>query len=192
VSALVAGIDEAGRGPLAGPVVAAAVILGHGTRIPGLRDSKAMSAAERERAAGEIRKNAVATGIGWADAREIDCLNILEATHLAMRRALLALPRPPGHVLVDGPWAPKDSGLGFSCTYETIIKGDTKIPAISAASVLAKTWRDAFMAGAERLYPGYGFSAHKGYGTVAHLEALSSLGPCRLHRLSFEPVRSPR
>jgi ribonuclease HII len=187
---LVAGVDEAGRGPLAGPVVAAAVILPTVRVIRGLDDSKALEAPDRERLARRIRERAVAWGVGWADASEIDALDILQATHLAMRRALLNLGLAPRHVRVDGNRAPSLEGLGFSCTCETIVKGDAKDAAIAAASILAKTWRDAWMHEAGRRHPGYGFEEHKGYGTPAHLAALARLGPCTLHRRTFEPVRS--
>lgn len=186
----VAGVDEAGRGPLAGPVVAAAVIMPTVRVIRGLDDSKALDEADRERLASRIRERALAWGVGWADASEIDAIDILQATHLAMRRALLNLGVVPRHVRVDGNRAPSLDGLGFSCTCETIIKGDAKDASIAAASILAKTWRDRWMHEAGLRHPGYGFEEHKGYGTPAHLEALSRLGPCGLHRRTFEPVRS--
>jgi ribonuclease HII len=185
-----AGVDEAGRGPLAGPVVAAAVILPPKRCIRGLDDSKALDAAERERLAALVRARSVAWGIGWASACEIDALNILQATHLAMRRALLALPSAPRHVRIDGNRAPSLAGLGFSCTYETIVQGDANDAGIAAASILAKTWRDRWMEAVDARYPGYGFASHKGYGTPEHHAALARLGPCCLHRRSFEPVRS--
>ena len=188
--ALVAGVDEAGRGPLAGPVVAAAVILSLDTRIRGLDDSKRLTAPVRERLAQQIRAGALAWGLGWADAGEIDALNILEATLLAMRRALLALPVRPQSVQVDGNRAPSAAGLGLAGPLETVVGGDAREAAIAAASILAKTWRDAFMVAADARRPGYGFALHKGYGTPAHLRALRELGPCPLHRRSFEPVRS--
>jgi ribonuclease HII len=186
----VAGVDEAGRGPLAGPVVAAAVILPPVRVIRGLNDSKALDADERERLAERIRARSVAWGLGWADASEIDALNILEATYLAMRRALLSLGVAPRHVRIDGNRAPSLEGLGFSCTYETIVRGDANDAAIAAASILAKTWRDRWMQEADQRHPGYGFAIHKGYGTPLHLDALSRLGACPLHRRTFEPVRS--
>lgn len=185
-----AGVDEAGRGPLAGPVVAAAVILPPRRCIRGLDDSKALDPDERERLAERIRERAVAWAVGAADADEIDALNILQATFLAMRRALGALAVAPRHVRIDGNRAPSLEGLGFSCTYETIVRGDAKDASIAAASILAKTWRDRWMAEADSRFPGYGFAAHKGYGTAAHLAALATLGPCPLHRRTFEPVRS--
>jgi ribonuclease HII len=186
----VAGLDEAGRGPLAGPVVAAAVILPGARLIRGLADSKCLAPAERERLAVRIRARALAWGLGWADAAEIDALNILEATLLAMRRALLALPIRPTVLQIDGDRAPSVAGLGFSVPAETVIGGDGTEAAIAAASILAKTWRDAFMVAADGRHPGYGFAAHKGYCTPEHVAALAGLGPCPLHRRSFEPVRS--
>jgi ribonuclease HII len=185
-----AGLDEAGRGPLAGPVVAAAVILPEARLIRGLDDCKRLAPGERERLALRIRGRALAWGLGWADAAEIDALNILEATLLAMRRALLALPIRPAALQVDGDRAPSTEGLGFRVPVETVIGGDGREAAIAAASILAKTWRDAFMIAADGRHPGYGFAAHKGYGTPEHLAALAGLGPCPLHRRSFEPVRS--
>jgi ribonuclease HII len=184
----VAGIDEAGRGPLAGPVVAAAVILRARARLSGLADSKALTPDAREELAPRIRAASVAWAVGWADVAEIDRLDILQATFLAMRRALLALGCAPRHVQIDGPLAPSLEGLGFSCSCETIIDGDERIRVISAASILAKTWRDAWMTVAERHFPGYGFAQHKGYGTEQHLAALASLGPSPLHRTTFAPV----
>ena len=186
----VAGVDEAGRGPLAGPVVAAAVILPARRRLNGLDDSKRLEPQARERLAPQIRAVALAWGLGWADAAEIDTLNILGATHLAMRRALLALPIAPRHVRVDGNRAPSLAGLPFVASIETLIGGDGRDCAIAAASILAKTWRDAWMVAAAERHPGYQFAVHKGYGTPAHLRALAELGPCSLHRRSFEPVRS--
>jgi ribonuclease HII len=185
-----AGLDEAGRGPLAGPVVAAAVILPAARVVRGLDDSKRLAAAERERLALLIRARAVAFGIGWADTAEIDALNILEATLLAMRRALLALPIRPRSLQVDGDRAPSLAGLGFDAPLETIVGGDGREAAIAAASILAKTWRDAYMRAADGRHPAYGFAVHKGYGTTEHLDVLAAIGPCPLHRRSFEPVRS--
>ncbi len=184
----VAGVDEAGRGPLAGPVVAAAVILDPSRPIDGLADSKRLSEPQRERLAPLIRARARAWAIGSADRGEIDTLNILQATLLAMRRALLALAVRPAHVCIDGNRAPQLGDLG--CTVETIIGGDALVPAISAASILAKTHRDALMRALEGHHPGYGFARHKGYGTAAHLAALRRLGPSSEHRLSFAPVRA--
>jgi ribonuclease HII len=185
----VAGVDEAGRGPLAGPVVAAAVILHPGRRIRGLRDSKVLTSAERERLAPLIRARALAFGIAWADREEIDALNILEATLLAMRRALLALPVWPTHVQVDGDRCPCIADLGGACTLEAIVGGDARVAAISAASILAKTCRDAMMRSLDGCYPGFALAVHKGYGTPAHLDALRERAPSPLHRRSFRPVR---
>ena len=185
-----AGVDEAGRGPLAGPVVAAAVILPEARLIRGLDDSKRLRPDERERLAPRIRARALAWGLGWADAAEIDALNILEATLLAMRRALLALPVRPELVQVDGNRAPAIADLGCTGPAETLIGGDGREAAIAAASILAKTWRDAYMALADARHPGYGFAVHMGYGTPGHLAALRGLGPCPLHRRTFLPVRS--
>ncbi len=190
MTARLAGVDEAGRGPLAGPVVAAAVILPARMLITGLDDSKKLTEQQRQRLSGEICMHAVAYGLGWADAAEIDAVNILGATFLAMRRALLALPVAPLHVRVDGNRAPSLAGLPFVCTLQTLVQGDRKDAAVAAASVLAKTWRDRWMVAADTRYPGYGFAAHKGYGTAQHVQALHALGPCLLHRKSFEPVRS--
>ncbi|HTL93132.1 MAG TPA: ribonuclease HII [Steroidobacteraceae bacterium] len=187
--ARVAGVDEAGRGPLAGPVVAAAVILDRRRRIRGLADSKVLSPAERGRLAPLIRSRALAFGIGWADRDEIDALNIFQATMLAMRRALLALPVAPTHVRVDGNRCPCFSDLPFECTFEAIVGGDARVAAISAASILAKTCRDAMMQALDNCYPGFELAAHKGYCTRAHLHALQGRAPSPLHRRSFGPVR---
>ena len=188
-AALVAGIDEAGRGPLAGPVVAAAVILDPRRHIRGLADSKVLTPAERARLAPLIRSRALACGVGWADRDEIDCLNIFQATLLAMRRALLALPVAPTHVRVDGNRCPCISDLAPGCTVEAIVAGDARIAAISAASILAKTVRDAMMQALDSCYPGFELAAHKGYCTRAHLHALQGRAPSPLHRRSFAPVR---
>lgn len=185
---LTAGVDEAGRGPLAGPVFAAAVILHPRRRVPGLRDSKQLPPAERERLAAEIRASAVAWAVGWADAGEIDVLNILQATLLAMRRALLGLAIRPVRVCVDGDRCPDGAMLGLDCTMEAIVGGDACVEAICAASILAKTGRDAFMTRVAGVYPDYGFERHKGYPTDDHRARLAAFGPCRIHRRSFAPV----
>ena len=183
----VAGVDEAGRGPLAGPVFAAAVILDPRRPIEGLRDSKQLNAAVREQLALRIRADALCWSVAWADSEEIDALNILQATHLAMRRALLGLRLQADRVLVDGNRLP---AVGDLCGHvEAIVKGDSTVPAISAASILAKTGRDARMAVLDGVYPGYRLSEHKGYPTPAHLAALRERGVSRLHRRSFAPVR---
>jgi ribonuclease HII len=187
--ARVAGVDEAGRGPLAGPVVAAAVILDPRRRIRGLADSKVLTPAERARLAPIIRSRALAFGIGWADRDEIDCLNIFQATMLAMRRALLALPVAPTHVRIDGNRCPQLTDLPFGCSFEAIVGGDARVAAISAASILAKTCRDAMMEALDSCYPGFELSRHKGYCTPAHLDALRGRTPTPLHRRSFSPVR---
>jgi ribonuclease HII len=190
LSPFLAGVDEAGRGPLAGPVFAAAVILDPGAPVAGLRDSKVMTAAAREAAFAELRVRALAWGVGVADAAEIDVLNIRQATFLAMRRALLALRVAPTQVCIDGNAAPSSAGLGLDCNFETVVRGDATIPAISAASIIAKCLRDTFMRQAAQVYPGYGFETHKGYPTSEHFQALARLGPSRLHRLSFAPLKS--
>lgn len=186
---LIAGVDEAGRGPLAGPVVAAAVVLDPRKRLRGIRDSKMMEPEEREEAAVRIRKHALAWSVAWADVEEIDCLNILEATYLAMRRALMGLHIGPAHVQIDGNRCPSFAGLGLDCTFEAIIDGDALRTSIGAASILAKVRRDRIMVDLDRLYPQYGFAGHKGYGTPLHCEILENIGPSRIHRHSFEPVR---
>jgi ribonuclease HII len=187
--ARVAGVDEAGRGPLAGPVVAAAVILPARLRIAGLADSKELSPEERHRLAPLIRSRALAWSVAWADCEEIDCLNILEATFLAMRRALMRLPVAPSHVQVDGNRLPRVADLGLDCTIEAIIAGDASEPAISAASILAKTTRDMLMEQLDACYPGFELSTHKGYPTPRHLELLRRHGPSPLHRRSFAPIK---
>ncbi len=185
----VAGVDEAGRGPLAGPVVAAAVILTPERPIRGLADSKVLEPEERERLAAKIRQRALCYAVAWADVEEIDTINIFQATMLAMRRALLGLAVPPQKVLVDGNRCPCPDGLGFQCKYEAVIGGDAIVSSISAASILAKTTRDAMMRDLCGRYPGFSLSGHKGYATRAHVAALKSLGPSPLHRRSFAPVR---
>ncbi len=180
---LVAGVDEAGRGPLAGPVVAAAVILDPARPIVGLADSKQLSAARREQLAAAIRANALAWALGRAEVAEIDRLNILQATLLAMQRAVAALHIAPEQVLVDGNRCPQ-----LACPCQAIVKGDATVPAISAASILAKVARDAELRQLHECYPDYGFARHKGYPTAAHLDALRRLGPCPEHRRSYAPV----
>ncbi|MGQ0384021.1 MAG: ribonuclease HII [Gammaproteobacteria bacterium] len=186
----VAGVDEAGRGPLAGPVLAAAVILDPRRPIAGLRDSKELPPARREALAAAIRDRSLAWSIGWADAAEIDVLDILQASLLAMRRALQGLALAPAQVLVDGGHCPSIAMLGFECEVRALIRGDARIAEISAASILAKVSRDRWMLCAAPAYPGYGFERHKGYPTQEHLRGLLGQGPCRLHRQSFAPVRS--
>ena len=180
---IVAGVDEVGRGPLAGDVVAAAVILGDSPPA-GLTDSKALSPRQRERLAETIRSEAVAWSLGRATVAEIDELNILQASLLAMRRAVEALSVQPSLVLVDGNHLPI-----WSYEARAIVKGDLSEPAISAASIVAKVTRDSEMVILDDLYPGYGFAAHKGYPTKAHLAALASLGASPVHRRSFAPVK---
>ncbi|MDO4683572.1 MAG: ribonuclease HII [Lautropia sp.] len=181
---LVAGVDEAGRGPLAGPVIAAAVILSPDQPIEGLRDSKKLTARQRERLAVEIRERATAYSIASASVEEIDELNILRATLLAMKRAVDGLQPQPVSVLVDGNRAPVLPGMSV----RAIIDGDNLEPAIAAASILAKTVRDQLMLDYAEAFPGYGFEKHKGYGTAAHMAALRELGACEIHRRSFAPV----
>ncbi len=187
---LTAGVDEAGRGPLAGPVVAAAVILHADAPIEGLADSKKLPEHRRDSLAIEIKQHAVSWSVAWADAAEIDALNILVATMLAMRRAILGLHVTPSAVQVDGNRLPNlafgDRLLGG----EAIVGGDGKIAAISAASIIAKTTRDKIMVGLDQIYPSYEFARHKGYGTRIHRERLRELGPCCEHRQSFAPVRA--
>jgi len=180
----VAGVDEAGRGPLAGPVVASAVILGQASTIPGLADSKTLSEKMRERLADEIRRRSDAWALGVATVEEIDRLNILQATLLAMRRAVEGLAVVPEWVLVDGNQAPV-----WAYQTRAVVRGDALIPAISAASILAKVARDAMMHALDTQYPVYGFSRHKGYPTAAHLQALEIHGISPVHRQSFAPVR---
>ena len=188
-SGLVAGIDEAGRGPLAGPVVAAAVILAPGQDTRHYKDSKALSARRRELLAEDIQTHALAWSVAVADRAEIDSINILHATMLAMRRAIIGLKVTPTAVQVDGNRLPDLEFDGTHIPGTAIVGGDGKIAAISAASILAKTARDEMMLEIDRQYPGYGFAQHKGYGTVQHREQLQVLGPCPEHRHSFAPVR---
>ena len=179
-----AGVDEVGRGPLAGDVVAAAVILDPARPIPGLDDSKKLTAERREALAPEIRERAAAWALGRASVAEIDELNILQASLLAMHRAVAALDREPAMVLVDGNKLPR-----WPYRSEPVVGGDALVPAIAAASILAKVQRDQEMIAFEETYPGYGLARHKGYPTREHLDALQRLGVTPLHRRSFAPVR---
>ncbi len=187
---LTAGVDEAGRGTLAGPVVAAAVVLDHRREIPGLADSKTLPPHRREALARSIMADSAAWAIGWADRAEIDCLNILAATLLAMRRAVAGLGLRPALIRVDGNRLPVFREIDYPCEFEAVIGGDARVDSISAASILAKVSRDAMMRELDRAHPGYGFARHKGYGTLAHRESLIALGPCGEHRRSFAPVRA--
>lgn len=180
---LIAGVDEAGRGPLAGPVVAAAVILDDLNPIAGLNDSKKLTALRREKLFDEIRAKALCCSIAQASVEEIDQINILQATMLAMRRAVEGLRLKPAKVLVDGNRLPVLDVLA-----EAIVKGDATVPAISAASILAKVTRDRWCATLDQQYPQYGFAGHKGYGTAEHLAALQAHGACPEHRKTFAPV----
>ena len=181
---LVGGVDEAGRGPLAGPVYAAAVILDPAWHIAGLADSKVLSASRRLQLAGQIREHALSWAIASASVAEIDAINILQASLLAMRRAVEQLSIAPSEVLVDGNQCPI-----LEYPVRAIVKGDSKIPAISAASILAKTARDAEMLRLHQLYPHYGLDRHKGYPTAVHLAALERHGVSEIHRLSYAPIR---
>ncbi len=184
---LAAGVDEVGRGPLAGPVVAGAVILHRRRPIAGLRDSKRLAPRRREELSRLIRKQAVACALGRAEVEEVDRLNVLHASLLAMRRAVEALDVRPRIVYVDGNRLPV-----FAVPAVAVVGGDDRVPQISAGSIIAKTARDAEMAELARMYPGYGFERHKGYATRQHLDALVRLGPCAAHRASFAPVRLAR
>ncbi len=184
VPGLLAGVDEAGRGPLAGPVVAAAVILDSRHPIAGLADSKKLSPQRRDMLYDTIRANALCCSVAMASVEEIDRLNILQATMLAMQRAVQGLRLKPNKVLVDGNRLPQLDVLA-----EAIVKGDDKVPAISAASILAKVTRDRLLLELDAQYPAYGFADHKGYGTAAHVTALMQHGPTSAHRRSFAPVR---
>ena len=177
---LVAGADEAGRGPLAGPVVAAAVLLPPGCLIEGVDDSKKLSAKKRERLYDSIREQAMAYGVGWVGPERIDEINILQATREAFALAYEAMEVKPDVLLVDAV-----KGLAIPVRQEAIVHGDALCYAIGAASILAKVERDRYMAEQAAIYPGYGFETHKGYGTAAHMEAIRRLGPCPLHRRSF-------
>lgn len=184
---LVAGVDEAGRGPLAGPVVAAAVILPDGMDFPGVTDSKKVPPHRREELAAVISRRAVSVGIGWADPDEIDRTNILRATLTAMVRAIHGLDIAPDFVLIDGPYR-----LPITIPHRGVIKGDARSLSIAAASIVAKVHRDRLMEAYHEQYPAYGFDRHKGYPTVQHLEALRRLGPCPIHRRSFQGVCLPK
>ncbi len=184
---LMAGVDEVGRGPLAGAVIAAAVILDPNRWIDGLADSKALSEKKRIELDQEIRNNAYAWSIGRADVHEIDRLNILQASLLAMLRAVESLPVAPEHLKIDGNKCLPASRI--NCTMEAIVKGDSKVAAISAASIIAKVARDNEMMQLDKKYPGYGFAAHKGYPTKMHRDALIKYGATDIHRTSFKPVR---
>ena len=183
VVSLVAGIDEAGRGPLAGPVVAAAVILDPQRPIRGLKDSKLLNEQQRDELAAEIRVRAIAWAIGAADVGEIDRINILQATMQAMRRAVERLSIAPGEAWIDGDRCPP-----LKCAMRAIVKGDRDVAVISAASIMAKTARDAMLVELDGHYPLYGFAHNRGYGTPEHLAALQKHGPCPAHRKSFAPV----
>ena len=181
---LVAGVDEAGRGPLAGPVVVAAVILDPDAPVPGLDDSKKLTEKRRNELFPLIQSRALAWSVIEVSAVEIDEVNILQATMLGMQRAVAALRPSPELALIDGNRAPR-----FPCESRTIVQGDSLEPCISAASILAKVTRDRFMLEMNERFPGYGFDRHKGYPTAAHMASLSELGPCEIHRKSFAPVR---
>jgi ribonuclease HII len=183
-SVTVCGVDEAGRGPLAGPVFAAAVILNPARAIRGLADSKVLSPERRETLAVRIKDRAIAWAVGVASVQEIDRLNIFHASMLAMRRAIAALEVRPEEAWIDGKHCPP----GLACRAKAIVDGDALHPVISAASILAKTARDAEMRALHERYPGYGFDRHKGYATAEHREALGRLGPCEIHRRSFHAV----
>jgi len=183
---LICGVDEAGRGPWAGPVTAAAVILDPAKPIEGLTDSKKLSEAKRDRLAPLIRERSLAWCVAHASAEEIDRMNIREATFLAMRRAIEGLQQAPALALIDGNALPGS----LKCEARAIVKGDLTEPAISAASILAKTVRDALMQELDAAHPGYGLAQHKGYGTALHAEALTRLGPAPCHRMSFAPVKA--
>lgn len=182
---LICGVDEAGRGPWAGPVTAGAVILDPDGPIEGLTDSKKLSEKKRLLLEPEIKSKALAWAVVHVEADEIDRINIREATFEAMRRAIFALEFKPSRILIDGNALPRD----LPCPARAIIKGDLTEPCISAASILAKTARDRLMQDYEAAFPGYGFAGHKGYGTAAHAKALTRLGPCAQHRMSFAPVK---
>lgn len=180
----IGGIDEAGRGPLAGPVVAACVLLRPGTMIPGINDSKQLTPLNRKGLFEQIKVQAVAFGIGVASAQEIDAINIYQAAKRAMMRAVDALSVKPDYLLIDAMELPSD------LPQKSLIKGDARSNSIAAASIMAKVTRDRMMEALDKTYPGYGFAVHKGYGTPAHLQAIDKLGPCPEHRMSFAPLKS--
>jgi len=181
----IAGVDEAGRGPIAGPVVAAAAIFERSCRLPGLADSKLVKPADRERLYNLICRKAVSVGVGIADARMVDRLNVLKATHFAMTEAIRQLDPAPDLLIVDGRGLP-----GAPVPQRAIVGGDRTCASIAAASIVAKVTRDRIMMQIEELYPGYAFGRHKGYGTREHLSRLIELGPCPEHRRTFAPVRA--
>lgn len=187
---LMAGVDEAGRGPLAGPVVASAVVLDPRTHIEGLADSKKLTAKRRELLAVQIKQHSLSWSVAWADPAEIDAINILAATMLAMRRAILGLAVTPANVQIDGNRLPNLRFDSRVLAGEAIIGGDDSVAAISAASIIAKTTRDHMMVELDKIYPRYEFARHKGYGTEIHRERLREFGPCREHRQTFAPVRA--
>lgn len=186
VKALVAGVDEAGRGPLAGDVIAAAVILSPNHQLIGLNDSKQLSESQREALFEQIKTESLAFCIARATVAEIERYNILQATMMAMARALKGLHKRPDAVLIDGNRVPK----GLEMTAVAVVKGDSRVHGISAASILAKVTRDREMVSAHQQYPEYGFAQHKGYPTAAHLAALAQHGPCAIHRKTYKPVRA--
>ncbi len=181
----VCGVDEAGRGPWAGPVSAGAVILAAGVEIEGLDDSKKLSAARREALEPLIKARSLAWGVGFASAEEVCALNVLRATELAMSRAVMAMSVAPAFALVDGNYP-----FALPCPVKTVVRGDSLSVSIAAASILAKTARDAIMLEMDAVHPGYGFAAHKGYGVPEHARALRRLGPCAIHRMTWGPLRA--
>lgn len=189
-STFIAGVDEAGRGPLAGPVVAAAVILPSQYDLPGLDDSKKLSEKKRRQLATNIQRQALASAVAWAEAIEIDSVNILQATFLAMRRAVARLSISPQLLLIDGNRVPEFAAAGLACDVKSVVGGDATVATISAASILAKVHRDHLMCALDQQFPQYGFAAHKGYPTKKHLLQLNEYGPSPLHRYTFRPVAS--
>ena len=182
---LIAGVDEVGRGPIAGPVVAAAVVMPEHPRVAHVTDSKALTPKQREEIAAQIEDRAVAWGIGLVSAAVIDCTDILRATHVAMRSALAELSPEPDYIVVDGRPVPE-----LPAPSEAVVGGDRVCYCVAAASILAKVYRDRVMAHMGRLYPGYGLEGHKGYASPQHQEAIAALGPSPVHRMSFEPLKS--